>query len=340
MRRFIIVSMLAISSAMPARAITYAITDLGSIQLNQASRATGLNGHGAVVGDTYVLTQGAYHLRAFSVQDGLMLDLGTFGGLDSRAYAINSQGHVVGGATTDRGAVRAFLDRGRGLEDLGTLGGMESTALGINHAGQVVGWADSSDGQQRAFLYQDGNMIDLGTLGGLAAMALAVNEGGHAVGRSADAQGYARAFLYADGSLSDLGTLGGTQSTAADINGRDEITGYSSLTDGTFRGFLYSNGLMQDLGQLAGRPVCYGTGLNDRTEVVGYCHNEAHERFAAFIHRNGQMHNLNHLLEPVSGAGWDLRVARGINRAGQIIGTGWHDAQGTLRAFLLTPIKH
>lgn len=96
---------------------------------------------------------------------------------------------------------------------------------------------------------------------------------------------------------------------------------------------------MRDLGQLPDRPFCYGTGLNSRTEVVAYCHDEAHAHFAAFVYLNGHLHNLNHLLEPVSGVGWDLRVARRINRSGQIIGTGWHDQEGTLRAFLLTPIK-
>jgi probable HAF family extracellular repeat protein len=131
--------------------------------------------------------------------------------------------------------------------------------------------------------------------------------------------------------------LGGSQGTATGINSAGEITGYSNVTDGTFHAFVYRQGTMQDLGQLPGRSACYGFAISDHGEVVGYCHNEAHERFAAFVYRNGRMRNLNHLLDAGSGAGWDLRVAKGINKAGQIIGSGWNDAHGTVRAFLLTP---
>jgi probable HAF family extracellular repeat protein len=50
--------------------------------------------------------------------------------------------------------------------------------------------------------------------------------------------------------------------------------------------------------------------------------------------RNGQIFNLNNLLQPNSG--WQLRSATGINNNGQIVGIG--DFNGQRKGFLLTPV--
>src|SRR5205823_5956728 len=56
----------------------------------------------------------------------------------------------------------------------------------------------------------------------------------------------------------------------------------------------------------------------------------------AFLHRDGQMHDLNDLLP--SGSGWVLETANGINDSGQIVGAGRLDPSDPPRAFLLTPV--
>ena len=94
-----------------------------------------------------------------------MTDLGTLGGWESTARAINDVGQVVGcswlgGPVTDR----AFLyEPGRGMRDIGTLGGSLSCAYGINNQGQIVGWSYTTrDTAVHAFLWSESTgMIDL-----------------------------------------------------------------------------------------------------------------------------------------------------------------------------------
>ena len=71
-----------------------------------------------------------------------MTDLGTLGGTNSYAIAINDRGQVVGYSGTDRGMTgHAFLYSDGAMTDLGTLGGaVGSWASAINDRGQVVGY--------------------------------------------------------------------------------------------------------------------------------------------------------------------------------------------------------
>ena len=93
-------------------------------------------------------------------------NLGTLGGLNSDAVAMNDGGQVVGySELASSGAIHAFSwTRAGGMIDLGTLGGVASIAFGVNNSGQVVGESDKSDGRVHGFLWtQAGGMIDLGT---------------------------------------------------------------------------------------------------------------------------------------------------------------------------------
>ncbi|HLK55826.1 MAG TPA: hypothetical protein VKU00_04655, partial [Chthonomonadaceae bacterium] len=96
-----------------------------------------------------------------------VLDLGTLGGTDGRANAINDGRRVVGWANTALGAVHAFFWRDS-MTDLGVLpGDMQSEALALNRFDQVVGYSAwySELVSQRAFLWDSvQGMQDLNTL--------------------------------------------------------------------------------------------------------------------------------------------------------------------------------
>jgi probable HAF family extracellular repeat protein len=73
---------------------TYTANDLSTL-FRPASSATAINNSGQLVGNT-VTANG--HVIAFLYSGGTVAYLGTFGGLDSFAYAINDSGQVVGEA--------------------------------------------------------------------------------------------------------------------------------------------------------------------------------------------------------------------------------------------------
>jgi probable HAF family extracellular repeat protein len=206
------------------------MSDLGTLG-GLSSGALAINERGQVVGeaDTNAINKandydgyGQPISRAFLWQDGEIRDLGTFGGPDSGAVAINRRGQIVGWADTrntsagDRHigascgdgkyshpAPHAFLWANGRIRNLSTLGGLESEAVAISDTGQVVGWADTrardSDGCSvgHASIWENGKITDLGTLpGGSSSEALAINNRGQVIGWSKTKDGYLHAVLW------------------------------------------------------------------------------------------------------------------------------------------------
>lgn len=293
-------------------------SNLGPLVLNSIyadhSYANGINASGQTVGAAF--TWDGAHTHAFrttptgKVAD-LGADLGTLGGYDSEAFAINSAGQVIGYAYTAALVKHAFRTSATGLisdagTDLGTLGGTNSSAFGINDSGQVVGRADlPGDSAYHAFRTTPTGRVsdlgtDLGTLGGPNSEAFAINASGRVVGWSTLASLNRHAFrTTATGLVSDpgadLGTLGGFQSAATAINSAGQTVGWS-----------------------------YSSGFSNQR--------------AFFVDATGTMADLNDLIPADSG--WILTSATGINDSGQIVGTGYPPGffDGRTHAFLLTPI--
>lgn len=195
-----------------------------------------------------------------------LVDLGTLGGTESQAAAINNLGQVVGESRNANGDTHAYIWCNGRMFDLGTLGGNESGALAINDAGAVVGAARTAANEDHPFIWFLGRMFDLGTLGGTYGEAHGVNNFFQVVGESNNANGDLRAFLVCFNPLfrrvtfrRDLGTFGGDTSNATGINDLGIIVGEADTPDFSTQtneaidhAFIWKDGCMKDLGTLPG----------------------------------------------------------------------------------------
>jgi probable HAF family extracellular repeat protein len=212
------------------------LTTLSTLFTGPYSTATSTSPSGMVVG--YRLTPGAHmagRSRIFLYADSLLKDLGTFGGQDAVAAAVNDAGQFAGFYSTnahadyaDRVAFVSGLDGN--ATQLGSLGGRLTTPTAINSAGQITGFGQLQNGDAHAFLYSGGQLVDLGTLGGRESFGYGLNDQGVVVGASESAAGSLRAFLYAGGQMIDLNTRlpagsGWVVTEARDINATGAIVG-------------------------------------------------------------------------------------------------------------------
>jgi len=307
--------------------------------------------------------------RPAAGQTYLIEELGTVGGPDSKAFAVNNAGHVVGWAE-DAGTMPWPCLWHDGLTfNLGALDpNQDGEAHGINGSGQIVG---NSDGPDHAFLYDGGTMTDLGQVlfnahtfardindagqivgfcstgsdrpifysdgaftdlraeEGIWGRLYAINNSGQMVGYEDMGPGYA-AILYSEGTLTDLGGLGGGDYQAMDINDSGLIVGFAWNLSGEKHAVLWSGGTGTDLGTLGGtESVAYG--INNSGQIVGRSTTGLSTH--AFIYQAGAMTDLNDRLPP--GSGWVLHEAQDINDHEQIC--GWGIIGGNTRGFLMTP---
>ncbi len=318
---------LALAGALPAVAAPrYSVTALPA-----GTNPLGINDLGHVAGDL-ATPDGR---RGFVWADGALTALGTLGGPDSTASAINRSGQVAGSASLANGQTQAFRATGGVPSGLNVFGSSASFGIAINDAGQVAGQYIDAANNYRAFVHADGSSTDLGTLGGNFAYAAGINSAGQVVGVSAldDTSPFlSHAFLYANGVMTDLGTLGGSYSMAEDINDAGQVVG-NAWVRGSEHAFLYAGGQMTDLGTLGGRRS-FASAINERGQVVGRANDPEDFAYRAFLFEDGAMVDLNTLID--ADLGYTLYDAQGINESGQIIAYGCrNDACGGV---LLLPV--
>ncbi len=100
-----------------------------------------------------------------------VIDLGSLGGRNAEATALNNQGEVVGYSDARGSATYAFRDVHGKMISLGSTLNGASFASSINNRGQIVGSSINLDGSKsQAFLYSNGRMAPIiGKLPGMLA---------------------------------------------------------------------------------------------------------------------------------------------------------------------------
>jgi probable HAF family extracellular repeat protein len=303
------------ATVLPMAALSYSVTDLGTLGGNSAT-AYGINNLGQVVGSSET-AQDVTH--AFLWEGGHMTDLGlldTATARNSVACCINDASQIAGVYSGPDRDAASFVYAAGTAATLSRVPRGRITA--INNTGEMVGdLSRDARSSAQAFLWNAGTTIELGTLGGAGSQARTINDTGQVAG-FADLEGNSatHAFLYNGGGLTDLGTLGGTNSTALGINRAGQIVGASQTPgNGPQHAFLYSAGAMTDLGTLGGISS-QADGINGSGLVVGWSRTAGGEQHA-FLWNSGRMIDLNGLA--VLGAGIWLEEATAVNDVGQIV---------------------
>lgn len=228
-----------------------------------------------------------------------IIDLGTLGGQNSKAYSINDQGQIVGTSKVKPrygDYYHAFLYENGTMVDIGTSIPGESGAVAINNNSQII----CKNSFRDAFLYENNNTSNLGYW-----EPTAMNNNGVAVGYHYS-YGEALIDLY-NGSVTTLSNIYQCEPKAINNNGVIVGTyfGEQYADPSLHKGFIYDNGNISYFGTSMGNHV-YPYGINDNGQIVGTCGGKA------FLYENGMMIDL----EILSGHAWD------INNKGQIVGYG------------------
>ena len=224
---------------------------------------------------------GVVALLATSCSD----DLGTLGGAESTATAINDLGQVVGESTTATGERHAYVydPATRTMRDLG-----EGTPTGISDTGRVVGEIVLPDGHKAAVTWDlpAGTRTVLPRVGSDWERMLAVNHDGLAVGAGGRSYPWGppnpmpwnwemRGIAWAvDGGRTDVSPLPGTspRTLSHDVNDAGQIVGQAGNEIAGFRAFLVDGGVTHELVPPADAvfPEAFATAINDVGDAVGY----------------------------------------------------------------------
>ncbi len=356
-------------------------TDLGALagEFN-SSAALWINSNGLIAGYSQNgeidPVSGLAELRAVVWDNGQITNLGTLGGNESFAAAVNDRGQVVGVATNEipdpfsflyvftptplpNGTqTRAVLWDGDVPHDLGTLGGPDAGPALVNQRGQVAGYsytnsipnADDGIPTLDPFLWDPKTgMQDLGNFGDQAASINGLNNRGEVVGGLwLPGNQQIHPFLWDGKKLIDLVAPpfgGGANGEASWVNDAGEVVGLAgipapcppgSLISQMQHAFWWRNGVMTDLGAPAQAPSSEADFINSKSQIVGISWPCDFSFFSAILWENGSMFDLNSLIP--HGSPFFLYSASFIDDQGNIVALGVLP-DGAAHAMLLVPCQ-
>jgi probable HAF family extracellular repeat protein len=250
--------------------VRYEVIDLGTLPGGTFSQPFFMNNHNVIAGSSNLSNNTQHAVLWFGHR---IRDLGTLGGPNSFAFAVNAVGSAAGEAETSVSdpagedfcgfgthlICSPFVWSRAGMKPLPTLGGNNGAANLINRWGIVAGVAENTTAdpacpapqvyQFKPVVWGNGKAIELPTENGdPEGIAFAINDYGQAVGGSGVCSTFnpntfnslqsVHALLWQNGKAVDLGNLGGTTGKALGniafaINNRGQAVGTSDLAGDT-----------------------------------------------------------------------------------------------------------
>ncbi len=210
------------------------MTDIGdALKSLPNSFGYGINSSGQVAGTAYNSSYSSYD--AFFYDGATTVDLGTFGGQDASALALNDQAQMTGYVTSAGGFDQAFRYSGGAAVLLGTLGGHYSYGLAINNSNVIVGgsFTDTGDTIYHAFIAMANSLVDLNLLldatgvGWTLVEARAINDSGQIAGIGTY-NGGRHTFL-----LTPLSALPPVIKSVR-VSGADVLISFTTVANGTY----------------------------------------------------------------------------------------------------------
>ena len=275
-------------------------------------------------------------------------DLGTLGGEQSSASAINNMGQIVGRADTLQPTFHLciFVWQNGRMRAVPGLNGDDGFVVAVNNAGQMAGEygpEPEGSGIVPIVLSLTGKMRILGSLPATAhqrsdSIANAINAKGQCVGLSNN-----QAFFWDGDRLRGLTPPPGFQdSDARAINDKGQAAGKAARKLGgqthSRAIFWDANGQAKDLGLLPGNTDSVAQCINNKGQIAGWAFitekslagsTPLHDR--AFLWQNGKMRGLGSLHRI-----HDSKVSA-LNDSGQVVGyalewdaSGYEGAEGAL----------
>jgi uncharacterized membrane protein len=331
------------------------MTDLGALSGVNNSQAEAINDRGLIIGQSENgLIDPYLNIPATDVVAWVndeMFNLGTLGGYQGLALAVNHDGQAAGVSTNTvpdqysflgpgETQSRAFLWEDGTMQDLGTLGGPDAFGQFINDRGQIAGFSyiGSTAGPLGVppvdpFLWdKNRGMKDLGNFGGTACNPFYLNNRGELVGNM-DIAGdqAAHPFLWNGEKLIDLGTFGGSLGSASWVNEAGDAVGFAVFPNEftTHAALWPQEKKIKDLGTVAGDNCSFAWDINERGQAVGLSFAEKGSCNypsptitvqRAVLWDNGSIIDLNTQIARDSGL--RLVLAQQINDRGEIAGVG------------------